>query len=392
MTDPATEEAQERAEAAIDAASVALELSVLAIIAERLGKLKGATVTEVYASMPEDISKIRKAVQNGIKDITATANAIMVNMAKANDEWAAVYYGARNIEQRSAFTHSMMSQVLRDRTGKAVADAEARCRSTVIGVLKETADGKVVQYFPCEQAYSEIVGQAATAMAAGEAAVDHAVAQATRQLAQSGLKVRYSSGNVRNLVSSVRTNVMDAYRTAMSELREMQGAEFGADGVEVSAHALCAPDHQPYQGMRYSYERRRGYELWDDIQNQPARPLVTGANCGHTVFPVILGVTEPTYSRQQLRELRNRSNESVTFKGLSGKDLTMTRYEASQYQRGMETTIRKQKELAYLLDVEGRDAGAARAAARRYTREYRRVSDDVGLRARDDLIRVYLPK
>lgn len=229
-------------------------------------------------------------------------------------------------------------------------------------------------------------------MQAGKETLQKAVKQSVQDMAKNGVRVQYQSGLTRNLQTAVRTNVMDSYRTAMSEIREIQGREFGADGVEVSAHALCAPDHQKYQGEQYSYERKRGYDLWDEIQNEPPRPLVTGANCGHMIFPVILGMSSGAYSKKELEELKNLSNEKVTFKGLSGDELTMSRYDASQYQRKLETSIRKNKETAYLLEKSGSDATAANKAVKYYQSEYKRMSEAVGLTRRMENTRIYIAK
>lgn len=388
MVDPADEKEQRKVEAAIDAASSAFEISLLEIIAERLGTIEDLSLAEVFALMAEDSARIRKAVEDGARNINNTAASAMAGMAKANDEWAAKYYQARNIEQQSAFTHSTLKNKLEKNTDRLKGKVTALCRSSVVGI------GDRKTYLPVEQSYRRIISTAATEMTSEELTNQEAIAEAVRELSRSGVRVQYQSGVTRDLVTSVRTNVMDAYRTTLSDMREIQGAEFGADGVEVSAHALCAPDHQDYQGMQYSLERKRGYELWDDIQYEPDRPLVTGANCGHTVFPVILGVSSGAYTRKELQELKRLSNELVSFKGLSGETLTMSRYNASQYQRRIETTIRKQKRETYLLEKANLPnfAKMERKTQRELTARYKSISEAMGLTPRLENTRIFAPK
>lgn len=396
MADPADERHQRKVEAAIDAALIAFELSILAIIAERLGNVEKLTTAELYAIIPEDIARIRETISSGIKNLQSTTNKLMRNMALANDQWAAKYYAAKYIEAESTFTNAILNKLLTRKMKIADEYISAACRSSVINVAKEVFEPsgkiKVLEYKPIEQAYQAIVTNASTHMAAGNITGQQAVKRAVSALAESGLRVQYQSGVTRNLHTAVRTNIMDAYRSTMSEMREIHGRQFGADGVEVSAHALCAPDHQKYQGEQYSYERRRGYDLWDDIQNEPARPLVTGANCGHFIFPVILGISSGAYSKKELEELKRLSNEKVTFKGLSGKELTMSRYDASQYQRKLESNIREKKKLAYLQESAKVDPSAANKAVRYYQKEYKRISEKVGLTRRMENTRIYIPK
>ena len=51
---------------------------------------------------------------------------------------------------------------------------------------------------------------------------------------------------------------------------DYHGQKFGADGVELSAHAICAPDHLAVQGRQFSNEEfdkmQIGYECeWQQI-------------------------------------------------------------------------------------------------------------------------------
>ena len=67
-------------------------------------------------------------------------------------------------------------------------------------------------------------------------------------------KVRYASGLTRRLDTAARQNVLDGFRALMQRTRDETGKAFGADGVEISAHMLCAEDHLPYQGRQFSLE------------------------------------------------------------------------------------------------------------------------------------------
>ena len=66
--------------------------------------------------------------------------------------------------------------------------------------------------------------------------------------------VQYESGHTRRVDTAVRMNVLDAMRRMNQRAMEEVGREFGADGVEIDAHMLCAEDHLPYQGQQFSNE------------------------------------------------------------------------------------------------------------------------------------------
>lgn len=338
MVDPATDEAQREAENEIEALAVAIEVAVLAVIARRLGAItKETTRTQLYSEMNKDLAEIDKIIQKGNNALQLKAKELMSRMANANDKWAEQYYKEMDVEQLLFRDNKALSQALKNGTRGALEDIAAQCRTSVIGI----SNGHRIA--PLKDAYEKIVNEAASSMAIGEATYQAAVNESVATLSDAGLKVVYESGETRELYAAVRTNVMDAYRTTMVEMRFIQGAEFGADGVEVSAHVPCAIDHEEFQGRRFSYR------AFQNVQNSLGRPLVTGANCHHTTYPIILGVGKSQYSKADRERMIRQSNEKVTFIGLSGRELSMSRYNATQYQRGVESKIRKTKTQAELL-------------------------------------------
>ena len=147
------------------------------------------------------------------------------------------------------------------------------------------------------------------------------------------------------------------------------GEQFGANGVEISAHALCAPDHLPYQGKQFSHAE------FKEIQAKLKRPI-GGEGCRHSIFPIVLGISEPAHSKQQLAEYRRNSQEKIVVDGV-----TKSRYRWTQELRKIEDTIREQKEIAVA-------AQAAEDKARRYEAQakinasmktYDRISEATGL-------------
>lgn len=192
--------------------------------------------------------------------------------------------------------------------------------------------------------------------------------------ADEGLRITYTSGYTRRLDSAIRMNVLDGIREVNNGIREQVGKEFGADGVEVSAHALCAKDHIDIQGKQFS---KKEFE----IRNEELRRHISTCNCKHYTFPIILGISKPTYTDEELKQYKNNSEQKVT---INGKE--MTKYEATQVQRKVETEIRKAKDKAIFAENSGDIVLAKQAKARVETlkRHYNNVSQQAGLTSKMD--------
>ena len=86
------------------------------------------------------------------------------------------------------------------------------------------------------------------------------------------------------------------------------GEVFGANGVEIDAHPLCAEDHLPYQGKQFSNED------FEKLQSSLPRPFGEW-NCRHTWSPIILGISRPRYTDGELQEMNDYSEEEIEIDG-----------------------------------------------------------------------------
>lgn len=198
--------------------------------------------------------------------------------------------------------------------------------------------------------------------------------QSNLRYADEGLKVTYASGLTRRLDSAVRMNVLEGVRQVNNGIREEAGEEFGADGVEVSAHALCARDHIDIQGKQFS---KKEFEM----RNEELRRHISTCNCKHYTFPIILGVSKPTYTDEELEQYKANSEKPVT---INGKE--MTKYQATQVQRNMETAIRKEKDKYIFADTMGDTemADKIKANINQLQSQYNSISQQAGLSPKMD--------
>lgn len=219
------------------------------------------------------------------------------------------------------------------------------------------------------RAYTDAVDAAIQAVQTGVTDYASAIRSAVREAGRDGLRVQYPSGLTRRLDSAVRQNVLDGVRSLNNDILQQLGNEYGADGVELSAHALCAEDHLPYQGRQFSYKD------FEQLQASLSRPIGMW-NCKHTIFPIILGVSEPTHSLEELDAYARNSQESIEIDGWIN-----TRYEWTQEQRRIETAIRQQKDVANLAKASGDDVlrREAQANINAFQDRYAQISAGAGL-------------
>ena len=106
-------------------------------------------------------------------------------------------------------------------------------------------------------------------------------------------------------------------------------------------------------------------------------------NCRHTIYSIIIGVSEPTYSEDDLQAIKEASLRKTEF---DGKD--MTNYEASQVQRRLEREIRKQKNKSVIAASTGNDEmrRESQMKVNQLTGKYKDLSDTFGLKTKAERI------
>lgn len=239
-----------------------------------------------------------------------------------------------------------------------------------------------------QKTYQDILDKAALKVMTGTDSYNVAIRDGVREMANSGLVgqwVTYSDedGRVyhRNRIDvAVRRAVMTGVTQVSSKYSEQASEDFNTPYREVSAHSGARDkgvgwqNHKAWQGKVYSIHSGDKYPSiytvcgWGEVDG------LEGANCRHMHFPFIDGISERTYTDE---ELRNIDKPPFTFEGRK-----YSAYEATQKQRQIETAIRAVKRRLLAFKAEG-DTDAYNADAVRYRRlydEYTAFSAKAGLR------------
>ena len=338
---------------------------------QKIGKLTVQDASKLYSAI-EFAGADLQAIQKELERITGlnekALEAMFEDVAAENVDFSNTYYKARGMETLKDYTENAALRSFVEAAKRTAADGVTNLSSTTMIGFKS---GKRV--LPLREYYIQAIDKAITFAQTGTVDYYTAMRSTVKEMARSGLRrVTFDSGYSRRLDSQVRMNLLDGVRQLNMQMLEQTGKEFGADGVEISAHALCAPDHQRIQGKQYSLAE---FERLNRSLERPIGEL----NCHHFTTPIVLGVSKPVYSASELREINKRSNAKVSYGGK-----TYTRYEASQRQRQFETAIRYAKDERDACVAAGDKLGATQARKKSavLTAEYKRFSEAAGLTKR----------
>jgi hypothetical protein len=213
-----------------------------------------------------------------------------------------------------------------------------------------------------------------------------ATRQAVTRLSERGLvSIDYESGHT----DSVDVAVERAIRTGASQMAlqctEAMADQLGAEYVEVTAHQGARPDHAVWQGRVFHRGGAEGaYPDFETTTGYGTGPGLGGWNCRHSWFPFFPGVSERTYTDEEL--------ETIDPPPFEYEGKTYTHYEATQAQRAFERKIRGLKrqlighDASVQTGVEGAkmDFQNASIKMQRYKQAYKAFSNAAGLAYRDE--------
>lgn len=192
------------------------------------------------------------------------------------------------------------------------------------------------------------------------------------EMIKSGLRtVDYETGWSNRVEVAARRALMTGVNQVVGHINDRNAEALNTDFFEISWHATARPTHQVWQGRVYSRK-----EL-ETVCGLGTITGLLGANCYHSYYPFIPGVSKRQWTDEQLDEMNAKENEIKTYKG---KDYTT--YEATQRQRRLESLMRSQRQRIKLLKAGGADEEdiiSAMAKYRATMSQYTAFSKQMGL-------------
>ena len=372
----------------------ALNSEILQKFGKTISKFEGLTPSEAHILAQQmkngrEIDKIMEDLEKASQLSRKDLEELLEIAAEENIEFANVYYEAKGMDKVS-YKDSKQFQDIVKSVEKTTQGVFANLSSTTaIKLLKDNGEGYLKGI---REAYEDVIDRCVLAVSTGQNNYQKAMYDTIKQLANSGVrKIYYDNvgkkrpdGTIikypysRRLDSSVRQNILEGVRQVNIGVQEQVGKEFGADGVEVSHHVNCAPDHIHIDGQQFSKKK------FEKINNNLTRP-VASMNCRHFVFSIILGVSSPLYTKKQLEEDRKNNEKGFEYEG---KHYTL--YEGEQLQRKIELAVRQQKDLQIIAKASNDKDTISKSQSNitQLTQKYKELSKISGLPTKMDRMRV----
>ncbi len=228
--------------------------------------------------------------------------------------------------------------------------------------------------FQSKKTFIDSVNEAYNNTINGLMSYDEAIRESYEKIASTGLKIEDNAGRKVNVDVAIRRIVSTGIQQTANEINDEVGQILGCDGYEVTAHLGARPTHAIAQGKQYAVNRldakKYGVDWWyDKVDGTPVAELWEEYNCRHTVFPIILGISEPVYNKTELNNFQKK------YVSLYGKRVPI--YQATQTMRYIERQIREYKRRIKIL--RNKDHKKESLLLKKWLKEYDVVSKETGL-------------
>lgn len=357
----------------------ALEITLLDEICSRLklaDQLNEVTVQDIRAlrSHGIDLKEIEKAIlqTSGISE--QKLNKLLDDVVERNQKYYTEIIDLAHVTQPETLVSVEDTWAIYEQTKQTM-----RNITRSMGFLVDA--GRTM--LPPAKAYQWALDNAVMQVQSGAINYNQAIKTAVKQLADSGLKVvDYESGHRDQIDVAARRAVMTGVNQICAKYTEQSAEYLETPYFEVSAHAGARDipgkspwsSHKAWQGLVYSTRSNDIYPSIYDVCGLGAVDGLEGANCRHRRNVWVEGVSERTYTDEQLAHIDD--DLGCEFDGKN-----YTAYEATQMQRRVERQIIKQKRFvtAYKASEQKDEYYAAKAKLVRLNAKYKSFSEAAGL-------------
>lgn len=250
--------------------------------------------------------------------------------------------------------------------------------------------GANAEFLPIAKTYQKILDDAAAQVMSGAFDYNTAIRNAVKRLTDSGLQmVDYASGWHNRADVAARRAVMTGVSQLSAQYAESVADVLDTDYREVTAHqgardtGVGWQNHKAWQGRVYSLKSGDKYPSIYEVCGWGQVDGLEGANCRHHHFPFVEGVSERTYTEEQLA---NIDPPPFDYQGKA-----YTAYEATQKQRQIETAMRRCKREIIGFESAGQPEAQQDSTIKllRLSKEYKAFSKAAGLREQPQRARVH---
>lgn len=317
----------------------ALEDTLLDEICSRLklaDQLNEVTVQDIQAlrSHGIDLKSIEEAISKTAEISKQKLNSLLNDVVERNQKYYTEVNDLAHVTQPETLVDAVTVDAIKRQTHDTFRNLTASTGFLVGNTMLKPA-----------RAYQWALDNAEMQIQSSAINYNQAIKTAIKQLADSGLKVvDYKSGHRDQIDVAARRAVMTGVNQICAKYTEQSAEYLETPYFEVSAHAGARDkpgpspwsSHKDWQGKVYSIRAGDIYPNIYEVCGLGAVDGLEGANCRHRRNVWVEGVSERTYTDEQLEHI----DDDLGCK-FDGK--TYTAYEATQMQRRVEREVRKLK-------------------------------------------------
>lgn len=351
----------------------ALEITLLDEICSRLvfaDQLNEVTVQDIQAlrSHGIDLKSIEEAISKTAGISKQKLNSLLNDVVERNQKYYTKVIDLAHVTQPKTLVDVATVDAIKLQTHDTFRNLTASMGFLVGNTMLKPA-----------RAYQWALDNAEMQIQSGAISYNQAIKTVVKQLADSGLKVvDYESGHRDQIDVAARRAVMTGANQICAKYTEQSAQYLETPYFEVSAHAGARDkpgpspwsSHKDWQGKVYSIRAGDIYPNIYEACGLGAVDGLEGANCRHRRNVWVEGVSERTYTDEQLEHIDD--DLGCEFDGKK-----YTAYEATQMQRRVERQIIKQKRLvtAYKASEQTDEYRAAKIKLTRLNSKYNAFSE-----------------
>ena len=356
-----------------------LENTLLDEICSRLviaDQLNEVTVQDIRAlrSHGIDLKEIEKAIRKTSGISETKLNKLLDDVVERNQKYYTEVIDLAHVTQPDVLVDATTIDAIKRQTQDVFRNITAS-----MGFLVDA--GRTM--LPPAKAYQWALDAATLKVESGAISYGQVIKEAVRELASGGLRVvGYESGHRDSIDVAARRAVMTGVNQICAKYTEQAAEYLDTPYFEVSAHAGARDipgkspwsSHKAWQGRVYSTRSNDIYPSIYDVCGLGAVDGLEGANCRHRRNVWVEGVSERTYTDEQLEHIDD--DLGCEFDGKK-----YTAYEATQMQRRVEREVRKLKreKAAYKAAELHEDEQTVNIRLRRLNAKYKAFSAAAGL-------------
>lgn len=384
---PITPEQLAEASTRLDKLTQKLEKTILDDICRRIAKAGAITDTAEWQMMRlKEMGYANEVIEKAIADYTKMSEAeirqLFFEAGQVSDDFYEEVYSKAGMPFVPLEDNPYMQQFLS--AGIEQTNNELVNFTQSMGFAVRQPDGSIA-FQGVAKTYQSVLDLAQMQVATGVFDYTTAIRSATKSLTDSGLQfVDYASGHRNRADVAARRAVLTGISQMTGKVSEQNMQELDTDIVETSAHAGARPDHAVWQGRWFSFSgKSTTYPSLVAETGYGTGAGLKGWNCRHDFYPVIPGISEPSYTEE---ELANIDPPPIEYNGK-----TLTYYECTQKQRAMETAMRRTKREIIAAEASGDEdmLTAKSILLRRQREEYAKFSKEAGLLTQNERTQVY---